>query len=453
VTAGFSAAIQSSPAAFTDIRYERRRGVLISRQGGALEVATGHHEGAGLARCLNPGHAWGVCAFHHPADAATAVRRAHELSLALPARPARSLPPVPGRVLDLDLVAGRDPGSVSLEEKLALTGRVAAVLTGADRRIVDSRIRYLDWVAEVTVVSSEGLDLTERRPGMELSVLAVAEEAGTVERAVDGHSPGGNWGELERWAAGVQEVANRAVLLLHAPPVRAGRYPVVLDPRAGGILAHRVVGHLCQGDDASHPSGPLAPGTRLGPEALSVGDDGTVHGLRGTRAFDDEGMPPRAAALVQHGVVVSHLHTRTSAMLAGVAPTGSARADGAVMPAARLANTFIAGGKGELPDLLRDIDEGLYLTDPVGATLEDGQAGLRAGFARMIRRGDLAEPVKGVTLLGEPLALLGLVDRVAGDFRWDTSPSWCARPGAGRVPVAVGAPHLRLIDVVVSGGA
>lgn len=453
MTAGFAAAVQDSPAAFTDIRYERRRGVLISRRAGVLEVATGHGEAAGLARCLNPGHAWGVCAFHDPADAATAVRQAHELSLALPARPALSLPPVPGRVLDVDLVAGHDPGSVSLEEKLALTGRVAAVLAGADRRIVDGRVRYLDWVAEVTVVSSEGLDLTERRPGMEISVLAMAEEGGTVERAVDGLSAAGDWGDLELWAAGAQEVANRAVLLLHAPPVRAGRYPVVLDPRAAGTLAHRVVGHLCQGDDASHPLGPLARGTRLGPEALTIGDDGTVHGLRGSRAFDDEGMTPRAATLVQHGVVVSHLHTRTSAALAGVAPTGSARADGAVMPAARLTNTFIASGKGELPELVRDIEEGLYVTDPVGATLDDGQAGLRAGFARMIRRGDLAEPVKGVTLRGEPLALLGLVDRVAGDFRWDPSPSWCDRSGAGRVPVTVGAPHLRLIDVVVSGGA
>ena len=67
----------------------------------------------------------------------------------------------------------------------------------------------------------------------------------------------------------------------------------------------------------------------------------------------------------------------------------------------------------------------------------------------MIRQGELAEPVKGVSIAADPMALLGLIDRVAADFLWSTAAASCDRGGAGRLPVGTGAPHVRLIDVAI----
>jgi TldD protein len=63
----------------------------------------------------------------------------------------------------------------------------------------------------------------------------------------------------------------------------------------------------------------------------------------------------------------------------------------------------------------------------------------------MIRRGELAEPVKGATLTGDPLGLLGQIESVAGDFVWDVSASRCDVAGQA-VPVTMGAPHVRLVE-------
>ena len=125
---------------------------------------------------------------------------------------------------------------------------------------------------------------------------------------------------LEEWSRSAYLIGERAVLQLHAPPVRAGRYPVVLDPAAAGLLAHRAVGHLCEADAGG--AGPLPLGTRMGGESVTIGDDGTALGRRGTLAFDHEGMTPVPTMLVQHGVVVGHVHTRMTAARAGAGADG-----------------------------------------------------------------------------------------------------------------------------------
>ena len=61
---------------------------------------------------------------------------------------------------------------------------------------------------------------------------------------------------------------------------------MVLDSRLAAALAHEAVGHLCEADVASEPGAYLAPlGARLGSPRLTIGDDGSVPGLRGSLPF------------------------------------------------------------------------------------------------------------------------------------------------------------------------
>jgi TldD protein len=378
-----------------------------------------------------------------------AVRQARELSLAISCRPAIELAPVTPRQGLLECPSGRDPRDLAVADKQAMVQAAIGALFGADRRIVDARVRYQDELLETWVVTSEGTCLREMRPEITLAVLAVAEEEGTSERALGSVAMPGPLAELDRWVSEVGRVAERAVQLLHAAPIQPARLPVVLDQRAAGVLAHRAAGHLCEAGPDAEDHSPLPIGTRVGPALLSVGDDGTALGLRGTLAFDHEGATPRNTMLVRHGVVVGHVHTRATAARAGAAATGNARGVGRDLPRPRLTNTYIANGRGELADLIQEIPLGVYIAEPVGLSLDQGRLLLRAGLARMIRHGELAEPVKGVTLAGEALAVFGQIDRVAGDFSWDRSAAGCARGAAGEVPVGMGAPHIRLIEASV----
>ena len=440
-------AAQASQSSFTEIRFEQRQGTDILQRGTELVFATTLRSAAGVVRCYNPGHGWGVASFRTLDDLRGALRNAAEASLALHRRDAIPLPGVPARELDIDCPPGRDPSAVVLASKLELVAMVSRAMRGPDRRVASTRVRYTEALVDTIVVTSEGVSLREVRPECRIAALAVAEEGGTVERAVGSASSAGQWSELEEWSRGACLIGERSVEQLHAPPIRAGRYPVVLDPAVAGVLAHRAVGHLCEAD--SDGAGPLPLGTRLGGDAVTIGDDGTVLGRRGTMAFDHEGMPPVPSILVQHGVVVGHLHTRATAARNHAGPTGSARGASHEAPRARLSNTYMASGRGDLPSLLGDIQLGVYLADPTGAFLDESRSGVRAGQARMIRGGALAEPVKGVTLSADPLALLGLVDHVAGDFAWSGAATSCDRAGGGRIPVSTGAPHVRLIEAAV----
>lgn len=451
MTGDLAALAGASPARYTEIRYEQRHRTVITVQGREPEQVLHGPSGLGVVRCLSEGGCWGLATFQVPAEAERALRRALDQAALGGRGRTLELAPVPPR----QAAAPLPPGGGALPPlatKCDLARLAGDRLLGADRRIIHGRVRYEDELADIRLWTSEGTALSEGRAHAAIDVLAVAGEEGTTERAVGGLRLGSGraWDELMAFAGSVAEVSGRAVARLHATPLKAGRYPVVLDPRFAGTLAHRTIGHRCHGDAGPGGPAPLPLGTRLGPEQISIGDDGTALGLGGTFAFDHEGVAPRNTVLVRHGVMVAHVHTRASAAEAGVAPTGNARADRDGFPVARLSNTYIANGRGNLDTLLAPIRVGVYLAEPEISIQAGRPAWIGAGSAWMVRDGALAEPVKGAGLAGDGLALFGLVDGVAGDFRWDPAPARCERDGAV-VPVSLGAPHLRLIETAVGG--
>jgi TldD protein len=445
------AAIGRSPADYTDIRFHRRQRTIISCRGSRTEFVADAEDAGGLVRCLYRGHGWGATEVRDPGQLTAAVQQAAELSLLLRIRDSAVLAPVPVREASFPCPADGDPRGTPLIAKRRLAASLAQAIGGFDRRIVEVRVRYEDRLEETWLGTSEGIALHEARSEQSLAACAVAVETGTAERATDSVATAGSWTELERWAEGARRIADRAIARLHAAPAKSGRLPVILDPRFAAVWVHRALGHRCCADAGGAPR--LALGTRIGPEILGVGDDGTALGLRGTLAFDHEGAVPQNTVLVRNGVLVHHLHTRATAQKDGAAPTGNARAHRCGFPSARLTNTYLANGRGTLEDLLRGVSLGVYLAEPESAALEGDGLAIRAGFARMIRRGELAEPLKGVALTGDALGLFGLVDAVAGDFAWDPSASRCERAGGDDLPASHGAPHVRLVEAAIGEAA
>ena len=67
----------------------------------------------------------------------------------------------------------------------------------------------------------------------------------------------------------------------------------------------------------------------------------------------------------------------------------------------------------------------------------------------MIRNGELAEMVRGVTLSGNLFEFLGAVEAVSDDFAWNESGGGCGKRGQSPLPVADGAPHVRVSSMAV----
>ncbi len=450
-------AVRRSRAGYTEIRFERSTVTTVGVRERRVLGASTFREAGGFVRCLSPGHGWGAASFPRLDDVERQVALAHELSRAThPVRPV-TLSPAPVRDAHLQPTLPDDPRNVPLDDKRRLVAHLDGEMHAFDRRIADTWASYRDEVTEWWLVTSEGTAIFEVRPDVTLAVAATARQGGVVERAVESVGGRGGFGVVHAREEMVRSVARRAVSLLEATPVRSAILPVVLDPRLAGMLAHLTVGHLAEAD--AQRDDPLAaslaePGRRLGSAVLTIGDDGSARGLRGTLPFDDEGTPTGNTLLMQHGVMVGRLHTRETAAAHGERATGNARATSwRHAPGARLTNPYIQNGSGTFQDLLRDIKLGVYACDLSGSVQQGVSAAFRAAHGYMIRDGELAELVKDVVLAGDIPELLGAVDRVAGDFRWHDAGGGCDRHGLAALPVSDGAPHIRLGSAEVRGRA
>ncbi len=446
-------ALGRSRAGYTELRLRRVWATTVLVRSRSVEVATSAVETGGMVRCCSPGTGWGMMGFSEADRLDVPVLHAHELSLAVGSRVPVALAPIAVRQHEAAGSLDDDPREIPLTEKRQRGESLAAALFGLDRRIVAGRILLRDEVVETWLATSEGTWVHDLRSEVGVASLAIAEEEGNIERALGSLGRRGGWRAAEGADRLVKDVAGRAVERLHSPLVRPGRYTVVLDPAAAGALVHRAISHLARPALPGADPDVLPMGTRIGPECLSVGDDPTAEGLRATCVCDDEGTGARRTPIVQNGVVVGHLHNRETAAATGQAPTGHARA-GALRgaPHPRATNTYLAQGTGSFEDLIGGIGSGIYVADTLAAEAAGDQVGLRAGSARIIRNGRLAEPIKGVHIGAGILSLLGRVDAVAADFSWDDQGATCRDGSAGVVPVTTGAPHVRLVDVSVGEG-
>lgn len=446
-------ALRSSRADYTDIRLERVWRTAIAFRGSRLEGATTALEEGGVVRCLNRGRGWGVAGFQGLTGLRSAVARAHELSLAVPLAAPVRLADIPVQDADHAADLDGDVRGVALGEKRRLLDQLNQEMLATDRRITESWAGYRDAVTERWVATSEGVQLHDLRPSVRLAAGVMAREENFLERAFESWAVPGGWHSVLAADYPFRAAARRAVALLSAPRMRAGSYPVVLDPRAAGALMHQTIGHLCEAGRAARDADDgLHLGQRVASDLLTVGDDGRASGLTGSRPFDDEGAPTQNTLLVQHGAVVGRLHTRETAARAGVQATGNARTPRVVDgPAARLTNVYVSNGKGTLEDLIRGIPFGVYVADAIAGHAWLGRFSLTSAWGQVIRDGRLAELIKPVSLAGEVTETLHRLDAVAGDFRWSQLGSACSRDGFAHLPVAEGSPHLRFDRLAISG--
>lgn len=132
---------------------------------------------------------------------------------------------------------------------------------------------------------------------------------------------------MSREEAKQQEAVAQATTNLEARPAPAGQMSVVLGAGWPGVLLHEAVGHGLEGDfnrkGSSAFSGKI--GQRVAAKGVTVLDDGTLPGRRGSLNVDDEGCPTQCNVLIEDGILRGYMQDSLNARLMGVAPTGNGR--------------------------------------------------------------------------------------------------------------------------------
>ncbi|MFN2271964.1 MAG: TldD/PmbA family protein [Anaerolineae bacterium] len=446
------AALRASKADYTEIRLEERESTRVVYRGQDLETASAVIDRGGIVRCLVKDGGWGIATFNDLSDLPHRVQQAYEGARAIQGEPVELAPtPVSKDAITVEL--SRDFRGISMEEKRILAEEYNQILLGFDPRIIDTQTAYIDTFSRVTFANSEGTLVEEERPNVTTFFMAVARENGNVQRAFDGVSKVAGYEVVVGHHAMAEKVAQRAVDLLAAPKVKGGRYTVVCNPRLAGTFVHEAFGHLSEADFVyANPQAQemMVLGRRFGKDILTIVDDGSLPGLRGSHKYDDEGTPTRRNELVKNGVLVGRLHSRETAAKMDEQPTGNARATGyRYPPIVRMTNTFIEQAETSFEDMIRDVKLGIYACDFFGGQTALENFSFSSAYAYMIRDGQVAEMVRDVILAGNLFTTLESIDAIGDDLDFNEMGS-CGK-GQGGLPVSTGSPHIRIQDVVIGG--
>jgi TldD protein len=283
---------------------------------------------------------------------------------------------------------------------------------------------------------------------------AIARDGINVQRYSDTFGRTEGFATLRNREPMVERIGKVAVDLLRAEPVTAGSYTVIVDPLLAGVFAHEAFGHLSEADaiaDNDRLRAMMKLGARFGVEELAIVDDATLAGERGSYRFDDDGAAAERTELIQNGVLVGRLHDRQTAAKMGEPVTGNARAMSyRHTPVVRMSNTFIEPRDASIEDMMDGIEDGLYVCGSQGGNTELESFTFAAQYAWRIERGRKTKLVRDVTLSGNVFETMKNIDAIGDDLVLLGGMGACGKAGQA-VPVGLGAPHVRIRNVVIGG--
>ncbi|MFT3755639.1 MAG: metalloprotease TldD [Pseudoxanthomonas sp.] len=357
------------------------------------------------------------------------------------------------------LYASDDPiDGLPNDAKVEALRRVDKLLRADDPRVKQVTVSLSGGVDTVLVARSDGVLAADVRPLVRMNVSVIVEQNGRRESGYAGYGGRYSYAELlgdgkpEKFA---REALRQALVNLEAIDAPAGNMPVVLGSGWPGVLLHEAVGHGLEGDFNRKGTSTYAGriGQRVAAPGVTIVDDGTLAGRRGSLNIDDEGEPTNCTTLIEDGVLVGYMQDSHNARLMGMAPTGNGRRESfahLVMP--RMTNTYMLVGAHTQEEMIRSVKRGLFAVNFGGGQVDitSGKYVFSATEAYLIEDGKITAPVKGATLIGNGPDTMRKVTMIGNDLALDDGVGICGKDGQS-VPVGVGQPSL-LIDGITVGG-
>ncbi len=243
----------------------------------------------------------------------------------------------------------------------------------------------------------------------------------------------------------------RAMLSAKAPP--SGTITVLLDPSVSGTFAHESFGHGTEADQFARDRSYLKPllGQTLGPEFLTLVDNGAYPEGWGSIYFDDEGHPGQRTVMVDHGRFIGALHDRETGIPTGSPATGNTRrADFQSRAFVRMTNTYVEPGDWSLEELVGEAKDGVLLENATSG-IEDplgGQMQLKVKHGRRIEHGRLTDRVGSMALSGRVLDVLRSTRGVGKSDDFTIDPGFCGKGHSDMLPAGTGGVYLLSTAVV-----
>ena len=360
------------------------------------------------------------CAAIGVADLEETLRQARE-NARFGSRDPHAVLAEPDGVVPVDFVAvstalSQVPVEDKIDRALALEARALAL----DPRISIESCDYGDAFGVSAVASTAGIlaSTEESVASLSLYCLATDDTETTTGFGFD-WSVGFDDIDIDQIAA---DAVQRAVEMFGARPISSRRMTVVFDPWVTSQFLG-VLGQAFSGSEVVR--GRSLFGGRVGELVaganVNLVDDPTDVRWFGASKIDGEGIATRRVRLISDGALEGFVFDASSASASGPPQrsTGSAlRAGYRSSPVAGTQSLVLEGGSGDLASLSGSVGDAILVREVQG--LHSGVNPISGDFStgiegRMIRNGQLAEPIREVTMASTLQAMLLDVRAVGAD--------------------------------------
>ena len=347
------------------------------------------------------------------------------------------------------------PQDIKKSEKIELMKIASHSAKDYDKHISQVRVSLGDVKQNILIANSEGLFTTDERVRGRISIESVATDGNDMQtgRVSPGASAGFEFFRNMDIEAEAREASRIAKTMLFASYAPSGKFPVVIDNRFGGVIFHEACGHGLEASSVAKGNSIFAGkmGQMIASPLVSAVDDGTLPNEWGSLTIDDEGHKTQRNLLIENGILKGYLVDKLNGRRMGIKSTGSGRRESyKYTPTSRMTNTFILNGKSSFDEIIKNTEYGIYAKNMGGGSVNpatgDFNFAVMEGY--IIRNGEICEPVRGATLIGNGGEVLKKIDMVGNNLGFGQG--MCGS-SSGSIPTNVGEPTIRVSEITVGG--
>jgi PmbA protein len=309
----------------------------------------------------------------------------------------------------------------STERKVALAKDLEQLALAGDPRVRVDDANFADVLGEEAVATSTGIRASARATGCYVAVSTLADEDGETQTGW-GYSVGRAPSDLDLSVA-AGDAVRRATEALGAKKPASRKVTVVLDPIVTASFLG-IVGNTLNAESVLKGRSLFANriGELVASPLITFVDDATNPLAYTATEVDGEGLAARRTSLIEAGVLQGFVHSSYSARRMGAHSTGNAVRGGfkgtpgcgclavALTPGTATQDELIAAvGDGVLIRMVQGLHSGV---NPVSGDFSTGASG------RVIRNGQLAEPIREFTIASTLQRMLLDIQAVGGDVQW-----------------------------------
>ncbi len=297
---------------------------------------------------------------------------------------------------ELEIFDGSKPDTDMLIEWARSAEGAALEVNG----VTNSEGAEAGWIqSEVVLAATNGFAGSYRSSSFSISACVLGGEGTAMERDYDYASSVFKADLVDPEEIG-RRAGERTVRRLNPHKPESAKVPVVYEPR----IANSIVRHLAGAINGSA----IARGTsflkddlgkKILPDNISIIDD--PHRKRGlaSKPFDAEGLENEPIEFVKDGVLTQWVLDLRSARQLGICSNGRASRGTSSPPSPATTNLHMTPGTKTPEDLLKEINQGFYVTDMMGF----GINGVTGDYSRgasgfWIENGQITYPVSEITV-------------------------------------------------------